>query len=109
VSQGCANGVFLICEKSYVRKTKLLLKQARTIKRKDMQEKPVRLPFCLTAIKPPKRFNAAEKSFVRETLLCSTGSMSLTSQFPAMPRKVLREKITMYSEKYQLTGNKREE
>jgi hypothetical protein len=73
VTQDRANGLFLICEKSFVRKTKRLLRLTQAIKRKDMREKPVRWPFCLTAIKPRKRFKALRKSFVRKALTCSTG------------------------------------
>jgi hypothetical protein len=103
VSQDRTNGVFLICKKSYVRKLTPLLRPAHTIERKVLREKPVRLSFCLTAIKPQKRLKTFWKSYVRKTLICSTDWTSLTSHFPAMLRKVLREKITIYSEKHHLS------
>jgi hypothetical protein len=47
----------------------MLLWLVQTIKRKVMRQKPVRLPFRLTAIKPRKRFKALRKSYARKILI----------------------------------------
>lgn len=80
---------------------KLLLRLTQTIKRKVIWEKTVHLPFCLTAMKLWKRFNALRKSYVRKTLIWYTGWVSFTGHRTGMPGKVMWLKNEKYSEKYQ--------